>query len=155
MIATRMSHPPRAKRLFGAGRLTPSSYGCGPHGASVISFTSWLITSGRNFEANPSTKSLFSSRPVRAPVAVILEFPDVHELIDHPRVGDEIPDQVLVVATLLQRRKPELGIELLRLGHFADVERVGTHFVECHRILLFLPSCPSGDVRHRQSLARA
>src|SRR5262249_37828837 len=34
----------------------PSSYGCGPHGASVISFTSWL-TSGRNFEANPSTQS--------------------------------------------------------------------------------------------------
>src|SRR6266550_4336788 len=42
-------------------------------------------------------------RPVRAPVAVILEFPDVHELIDHPRVGDEIPDEVLVVATLLRR----------------------------------------------------
>src|SRR5215472_5378475 len=39
-------------------------------------------------------------RPVRASVAVILEFPDVHELIDHPRVGDEIPDEVLVVATL-------------------------------------------------------
>src|SRR6516164_11761814 len=79
-------------------------------------------------------------RPVRSPVAVILEFPDVHDLIDHSRVGDEIPDEVLVVATLLQRRKPELGIELLRLSHFADVERVGTHFVECHRILLFLPS---------------
>src|SRR5215831_4815421 len=94
-------------------------------------------------------------RPVRAPGAVILEFPDVHELIDHSRVGDEIPDEVLVVATLLQRRKPELGIELLRLSHFADVERVGTHFVECHRILLFLPSSPSGDVRHRQSLAGA
>ena len=44
-----------------AGRLTPSSYGCGPHGASVISFTSWLITSGRNFEANPSTKLLFAN----------------------------------------------------------------------------------------------
>src|SRR5262249_22670223 len=54
---------------------------------------------------------------------------------------DEIPDEVLVVATLLQRRKPELGIELLRLSHFADIERVGTHFVECHRIPLFLPSC--------------
>src|SRR6516225_5591956 len=123
MTATRMSHPPRAKRLFGAGRLTPSSYGCGPQ--------------------------------VRSPVAVILEFPDVHDLIDHSRVGDEIPDEVLVVATLLQRRKPELGIELLRLSHFADVERVGTHFVECHWILLFLPSCPSRDVRHRQSLAGA
>src|SRR5262249_60099439 len=44
-----------------AGRLIPSSYGCGPHGASVISFTSWLITSGRNFEANPPTKSLFAN----------------------------------------------------------------------------------------------
>src|SRR5262249_34487230 len=70
-----------------------------------------------------------------------LEFPDMHELIDHPRVRDEIPDEVLVVATFLQRRKPELGIELLRLGHFANVERVGTHFVECHRILRFMPSC--------------
>src|SRR5262245_15928485 len=78
-------------------------------------------------------------RPVRTPVAIVLEFPDVHELIDHPRVGDEIPNEVLVVATRLQRRKPELGIELLRLSHFADIERIGTHFVERHPILLFLP----------------
>src|SRR5262249_32742374 len=60
-------------------------------------------------------------RPVRASVAVILEFPDVHELIDHPRVGDEIPDEVLVVATLLQCRKPELRIELLSLSLFFNV----------------------------------
>src|SRR5262249_44860646 len=108
-----------------------------------MSFTSWLITIGRNFEANPSTKSLFANTAAqcarRSPSS--LKFPHVHELIDHPRIGDEIPDEVLVVATLLQRREPELGIELLRLSHFADVERVGTHFVECHRILLFLPSC--------------
>src|SRR2546430_13065623 len=89
-------------------------------------------------------------RPVRAPVAVILEFPDVHELIDHPRVGDEIPDEVLVVATLLQRRKPELGIELLRLSHFANVERVGTHFVERHRISPLFAVMP---VRRRQTPA--
>src|SRR5262249_45943502 len=47
-------------------------------------------------------------------------------------------DEVLVVATLLQCRKPELRIELLCLSHFVDVERVRAHFVECHRILLFL-----------------
>src|SRR5262249_31729039 len=46
-------------------------------------------------------------RPVRAPVAIVLEFPDVHELIDHPRVGDEIPDEVLVVATLLRESRSE------------------------------------------------
>src|SRR5262245_61573246 len=81
----------------------------------------------------------------------------LHLLAHHQRseLRDEISNEVLVVATLLQRRKPELGIELLRLSRFADVERVGTHFVECHRILLFLPSSPSGDVRHRQSLAGA
>src|SRR5947199_250788 len=52
-------HPhvtPSASKTFVWG-WTPdtSCYGCGPHGASVISFTSWLSTSGRNFEANPST----------------------------------------------------------------------------------------------------
>src|SRR5262245_17338229 len=78
-------------------------------------------------------------RPVRAPIPIVLEFPDVHDLIDHPGVGDEIPDEVLVVATRLQRRKPEPGIELLRLRHVADIERVRTHFVERHPILLFLP----------------
>jgi hypothetical protein len=36
-----------------------SLYGCGPHGAAWRSFTSWVISSGRNFEAKPSTKSLF------------------------------------------------------------------------------------------------
>src|SRR5262249_36111704 len=34
-------------------------YGCGPHGAAWSSLTSWVITSGRNFAAKPSTKSLF------------------------------------------------------------------------------------------------
>jgi putative SOS response-associated peptidase YedK len=37
----------------------------------------------------------------------------------------------------------------------STIARVGKHFVECHRILLFLPSRPSGDLRHRQSLAGA
>src|SRR5262249_21623677 len=50
-----------------AGRRTPSSYACGPQGASVISFTSWLITSGRNFEANPSMKSLFANTAAQCP----------------------------------------------------------------------------------------
>jgi hypothetical protein len=32
-----------------------SSHGCGPHGAAVSSLTSCVMTSGRNFEAKPST----------------------------------------------------------------------------------------------------
>src|SRR5262249_11325119 len=35
------------------------SQGCGPHGAAWSSFTSCVISRGRNFEAKPSTKSLF------------------------------------------------------------------------------------------------
>src|SRR5215467_9155459 len=37
-----------------------SSHGCGPHGAAVSSLTSCVMTSGRNFEAKPSTKSLLA-----------------------------------------------------------------------------------------------
>src|ERR1700737_4838912 len=33
-----------------------SSHGCGPHGAAISSLTSCVMTSGRNFEAKPSTK---------------------------------------------------------------------------------------------------
>src|SRR3984893_5613975 len=35
-----------------------SSHGCGPHGAAISSLTSCVMTSGRNFEAKPSTKSV-------------------------------------------------------------------------------------------------
>src|SRR5262249_21816293 len=35
--------------------------GCGPHGAAVSSLTSWEATSGRNFTAKPSTKSLLAN----------------------------------------------------------------------------------------------
>jgi hypothetical protein len=47
------------KSLRPCGVLT--SYGCGPHGAGCRSFTSWVISKGRNFEAKPSTKSLFAN----------------------------------------------------------------------------------------------
>ena len=53
---------PAGRRVFPAGdtRLNRVRYGCGPHGAAWSSFTSWVINSGRNFEAKPSTKSLFA-----------------------------------------------------------------------------------------------
>jgi hypothetical protein len=35
-------------------------YGCGPQGAAWRSFISWIISSGRNFDAKPSTESLIS-----------------------------------------------------------------------------------------------
>src|SRR3984893_736780 len=38
----------------------PQCQGCGPHGAAVKSLTSCDITSGRNFDAKPSTKSLLA-----------------------------------------------------------------------------------------------
>ena len=38
----------------------------------------------------------------------------------------------VAAATLLQRGKAELGVQLDGLGHLADVERVGAHLVHDH-----------------------
>src|SRR6266705_4371984 len=70
--------------------------------------------------------------PVRATVGIVVELPEMDELIDHARVGLEIADQLLVLAAFLERRVAELGIQLDCLGHLADVKRVGSHFVNRH-----------------------
>src|SRR5256885_5036593 len=59
-------------------------------------------------------------RPVRAAIGIVVELPDMDELIDHARVGLEVADQLLVLAAFLERRVAELGIELDGLGHLAE-----------------------------------
>src|SRR5207245_950980 len=63
-------------------------------------------------------------RPVRATIGVVVELPEVDELIDHARVGLDVADQLLGLAALLERRVAELGVELDGFAHLADVERV-------------------------------
>ena len=62
---------------------------------------------------------------MRATIGVVVELPEMDELIDHARVGLEVSDQLLGLATLFERRVAELAIQLDGLGHLADVERVG------------------------------
>src|SRR6185436_6092261 len=71
-------------------------------------------------------------RPVRAPVGIVVELPQMDELIDRARVGMEVADQLLVLAAFLERGVAELGIQLDRLAHLADVQRVGPHFIDRH-----------------------
>src|ERR1051326_1936650 len=72
--------------------------------------------------------------PVRAPIRIVVELPQVDQLVDHARVRLEVADQLLVLAALLERRVAELGVQLDRLAHFADVERARPHLV-CRLLL--------------------
>src|SRR5262249_29668169 len=66
-------------------------------------------------------------------VGVILEFPKMYELIDRTGIALEIPDKLLVLPALLERRKADLLIEFHRLCHLANMQRVGSQFIERHR----------------------
>src|SRR5262249_42779533 len=70
--------------------------------------------------------------PMGAPGGIVVELPDMDDLIDHAGVALEVADQVLVVAALVQRREADLLVELHRLGHLADIERVGPEFIKRH-----------------------
>src|SRR5215467_8523940 len=70
--------------------------------------------------------------PVRAAIGVVVELPEMHELVDHPRVGLEVADQLLVLAPLLERGEAELAVQLDRLAHLADVKGVGPQLVDRH-----------------------
>src|SRR5499426_4057311 len=70
--------------------------------------------------------------PVCAAVGVVIELPEVDELIDHARVGLEVADQLLVLAALLERWVAELRVQLDRLAHLPDVERVRSELVDRH-----------------------
>ena len=71
-------------------------------------------------------------RPMRPPIGVVVELPDVDELVDHAGIGLKIADQFGIVTTLLERRKAELLVEFDRFPHFANVQGVGAHFVQRH-----------------------
>jgi hypothetical protein len=77
-------------------------------------FTSWVINSGRNFEAKPSTKSLFAYTAAQCArrSASSSNFPEMDKLIDRAGVGLEIADELLVLPALLKRRKAKFLIEL-------------------------------------------
>src|SRR5262245_1955652 len=94
-------------------------------------------------------------RPVGPTVGVVVELPEMDELVDRTRVGLEVADQLLVVAALLERGIAELGVELDGLGHLPDVKRIGPHLVHGHGVLLNPrvrgPASPSG----RNTWARA
>jgi hypothetical protein len=66
---------------------------------------------------------------MRAPVGVVLKFPQMDDLVNRPGVGMEIPDEVLIVASLTQCRKAKLLVEFHCFGHRADAQRVGPQLV--------------------------
>jgi hypothetical protein len=67
-----------------------------------------------------------------ATVGVIIELPEMYKLIDRTRVALEIPDKLLVLPALLERREADLLIELHRPCHLADMQGVGSQFVQRH-----------------------
>src|SRR6516162_6849175 len=69
---------------------------------------------------------------MRSSVGVIIELPEMYKLIDRAGIALEIADKFLVLPALLERREADLLIELRRLCHLADMQRVGSEFVECH-----------------------
>ena len=71
-------------------------------------------------------------RPVGAAISVVLELPEMHELVDHAGIALEIADQVLVVPTLFDRRVAVLLIQPDRFRHLGNVQRVSPEFIECH-----------------------
>src|SRR5262245_18430494 len=70
--------------------------------------------------------------PMLATVDVIVEFPQMHELVNHARIALKVTDQLFVMSPFLQGGEAKLLIELDRFRHFSDVERVGPQFVEGH-----------------------
>lgn len=74
--------------------------------------------------------------PVSTTIRIVIELPEMHELIDDAGIGLEISDELFVVTTLLQGREPQFLIQLHRFAHLSDVERVGSHLVKGHRTFL-------------------
>src|SRR4029450_4955505 len=73
--------------------------------------------------------------PVRASVGVVVELPEVDELIDRAGIGLEVANELLGLPALLECRIAELGIELDRLTHLADVQGVRPELVDRHHVL--------------------
>ena len=69
---------------------------------------------------------------MRSSVGVIIELPEMYKLIDRAGIALEISDELFVLPALLERREADLLIELYRLGHLADTQRIGSEFVDRH-----------------------
>jgi hypothetical protein len=67
---------------------------------------------------------------MRPTIGIIVELPQMHNLVDRSGIGLEVSDQFLVMTALLERRKANLLIELHRLGYCARSERIGSRFIE-------------------------
>src|SRR5215469_17335814 len=76
--------------------------------------------------------------PVLPTVGVVIKLPEMDDLVDRASVGLEVAQELLVMATLLERREAELLVELRRFRHLADVECVGSQFVQRHQGFSFI-----------------
>src|SRR5690242_2108690 len=74
---------------------------------------------------------------MRSAICIIVELPKMQNLVNRSGIGLEVADQFLVMLALLERWKANLLIELHRLGHCADSERIGSQFTEGHCALPF------------------
>src|SRR5262249_33679147 len=77
------------------------------------------------------------SGPMCATVGIIIELPEMYKLIDHAGIALEVTDKLFVLPARLKRREPDLLIEFHRLSHLADMQRIGSQFVERHGRFLF------------------
>jgi hypothetical protein len=99
--------------------------------------------------------------PMLATVGVIIELPEMYKLIDRARVALEIPNQLLVLTALLERREADLLIQLHRFRNLADTQRVSSQ-LQRHQWFPF-HRCYSGDclplprclARHSKAFGRS
>src|SRR5579885_1652167 len=70
--------------------------------------------------------------PMPAAVRVVLEFPQMHQLIDRAGIALEIADQFSVLPAFLQRRVAKLLVQLYGLRHLPDIEGVSPQLVQRH-----------------------
>src|SRR4029077_5224503 len=59
----------------------------------------------------------------------------------------KIPDKLLILPALLERRESDLLVELHRLCHLANMQRIGSQFVERHRRFYLSFVCQSLEAR--------
>src|SRR5215475_9093984 len=71
-------------------------------------------------------------RPVRPSVGIVVELPQVHQLMQRARVRDEVAHQLLVEPALMEGGVTKLAIQPDSLGHLANLHSVRPHFVDCH-----------------------
>src|SRR5215469_7405342 len=76
--------------------------------------------------------------PVLPSVGAVIKLPEMDDLVDRASVSLEVAQELLVMVALLERRKAEFLVQLRRFRHLADVECVGSQFVQRHRGFSFI-----------------